>query len=25
LRLEFAFKDGGGHLRHYRFIATREK
>ena len=24
LTLEFAFKDGGGHLRHYRFIATRE-
>ncbi|MBK5198897.1 MAG: hypothetical protein JJE37_11545 [Methyloceanibacter sp.] len=23
LTLEFVFKDGGGHLRHYRFIATR--
>jgi hypothetical protein len=25
LTLELAFRDGGGHLRHYRFIATREK
>ena len=25
LTLELAFRDGGGQLRHYRFIATREK